>query len=301
MYPTYIQCCSMPFPWILLLEWANKHRWLPTTRLRKTLILFITKLSDTLKASSIKVYLSGIRSLHIKNGFTNPLTNCLRLEQILRGIKRVQGLEQRLCCPITVTILRRIHTLINCHSYHDSMLWAACCVGFLGFLHSGKFTTNETYDSQIHLSLSDISVDQRSNPTVILLHIKASKTDQFRAGHVLRIGISNTPICAVQAVMHYLHFRGGNPGPLFIHESGKPLTRDNLIAWLRDAMAHLGIKGNYSGHSFRIGAATTTASVGIPDHLIKTMGRWLSDAYEMYIHTSSSIIDGVAARLVTQT
>ena len=58
-------------------------------------------------------------------------------------------------------------------------------------------------------------------------------------------------------------------------------------------------QGNYSGHSFRIEAAATAASIGIPDHLIKTMGRWLSDAYQLYIQIPAKIVDGVAARLLS--
>ena len=41
----------------------------------------------------------------------------------------------------------------------------------------------------------------------------------------------------------------------------------------------------YTGHSFRIGAATSSASARIEDHLIKTMGRWASDSYLRYIRT----------------
>ena len=84
-----------------------------------------------------------------------------------------------------------------------------------------------------------------------------------------------------------------------MHKTGLPLTRETLVAWLKSALARLGIEGNYSGHSFRIGAANTAATVGIPDHLIKTMGRWLSDAYQLYIHTPSIILDGVANRLLS--
>ena len=264
-----------------------------------TLILLVTELSRSLKASTIKVYLSGVRSLHIENGFKNPLVDCPRLEQVLRGIKRVQGVAIRPRLPITASILRRVQPLLVLHTYRDSMFGAACCTGFFGFLRAAEFTTNGTYDPTIHLSLTDVSVDRRSNPTVVCLRIKASKTDQFRKGHVLRIGSTNTSLCAVQALMGYLHLRGNKPGPLFVHENGSYLTRDHLIAWMRDAISLLGLNGNYSGHSFRIGAATTAASVGIPDHLIKTMGRWLSDAYQMYIRTPPSVIDSVTGRQVS--
>ena len=49
-------------------------------------MLFGTALSHTLKASSIKVDLVGVRALHIEHGFDNPLANCLCLECILRGL-----------------------------------------------------------------------------------------------------------------------------------------------------------------------------------------------------------------------
>jgi hypothetical protein len=264
-----------------------------------TLILFVTELSRSLKASSIKVYLSGVRSLHVENGFDNPLTNCLRLEQVLRGIKRLQGTEGRPRRPITVQVLRRFQSILNQNSYRDAMFWAASCVGFFGFLRSGEFTTNGKYDPKIHLSLADVSVDQRTNPRVLLLHIKASKTDQFRVGHTVRMGATDSSVCAVRATVQYLRVRGGIPGPLFVHENGEPLSRKQLVTWIHDAVARLGLEGNYSGHSFRIGAATTAASAGVPDHLIKTMGRWLSDAYQIYIRTPVTLIDGVAARLVS--
>ena len=52
---------------------------------------------------------------------------------------------------------------------------------------------------------------------------------------------------------------------------------------MREALQPSGVDiTQYSGHSFRIGAATTAAVVGIEDSLIRTLGRWESAAYLLY-------------------
>ena len=76
-------------------------------------MMFVTHLARTLKASTIKVYLAGVRSLHIDHGFDNPLKNCLRLERVIRGVKREQGTGTRPRLPITAAILRRSNTFLT--------------------------------------------------------------------------------------------------------------------------------------------------------------------------------------------
>ena len=50
-----------------------------------------------------------------------------------------------------------------------------------------------------------------------------------------------------------------------------------------------GIDGNFSSHSFCIGAATVAARNGVPDHLIEALGRWTSNAYQLYIKTPAAL------------
>ena len=46
---------------------------------KQSLMRSATMLADSLNHSSIKVYLSAVRSLHIDNGLADPLLNCLQL------------------------------------------------------------------------------------------------------------------------------------------------------------------------------------------------------------------------------
>ena len=119
----------------------------------------------------------------------------------------------------------------------------------------------------------------------MLVKIKASKTDPFRKGCFIHIGLGRSPLCAVHPLMAYLAIRGDAPGPLFLFQTGQPLSRALLTSWLRQIMASAGVEGNFSSHSFRIGAATVAARHGIPDHLIEELGRWSSNAYQLYIRT----------------
>jgi len=55
--------------------------------------------------------------------------------------------------------------------------------------------------------------------------------------------------------------RGFDHGPLFQLQNSQPLTRQKLVDMLRTTLSMAGIDPtHYSGHSFRIGAATTAAA-----------------------------------------
>ena len=129
------------------------------------------------------------------------------------------------------------------------------------------------------------------------IFLKASKTDAFRQGHTLVIACSASQVCAVTAMRNY--FLAARPrGPLFVFQSGRLLTRSVVVNLLRDAARNAGVPHNsLKGHSFRIGAASTAAAAGLPDWLIKVLGRWSSDCYQLYIHTPRNVLMSAAPRM----
>ena len=98
------------------------------------------------------------------------------------------------------------------------------------------------------------------------------------------LNFSQQVICPVSAMLAYLVVRGNQTGPLFKLREGRPLTRQRFVMAVKDALDAAGVEaGQYSGHSFRIGAATTAAARGLEDPTVRTLDRWKSLPYLEYI------------------
>lgn len=191
----------------------------------------------------------------------------VKLEQVLRGIKSVQarrlGPDKKLGrLPVTPSLLMAIKTSWEKEACtrDRSMLWAAALLCFFGFLRSGEVCvpSDAGFDKGAHLAFGDIKVDNPRNPQSLQIRIKASKTDPFRQGVAIYVGRTNMPLCPVASLLSYMVQRGNKPGPFFVFQDGRPLTRARFVTEFRAAVAAAGIDPKpYSGHSFRIGAATT--------------------------------------------
>lgn len=232
----------------------------------------------------MRVYLSAVRALHIQGGFPDPLVGCNRIPLVIRGLRRSKSSSCNQKVPITLLVLYAIRAQLNLDIHNDMMLWAACCVAFFGFLRASEFTVPpHGFSANKHLSLKDISVDKQSVPDNVFMHLKFSKTDQFGKGTNIVLARTDTDVCPVSALMSYLHVRGSTPGPLFLLSDGTPLTKGKLNVHLQHVLKQCGWPGIFTLHSFRVGAATTAASLGFPDYLIQALGRWTSDAYKVYV------------------
>ena len=154
-----------------------------------------------------------------------------------------------------------------------------------------------TISSRDCLQVSDVSVDKLPFPRLVRLFIKFAKSDPFRTSCMIVVGRNDSLLCPVEALLRYLHLRGNNPSPLFVFKDGSPLTRVKLSSVIRNLLKVCNIEGDYTGQSFRIAAATTAARVGIPDNMMKTLGRWPSEGYRLYIRDSEDDIAKVSKKL----
>lgn len=265
---------------------------------------FVSSLAnENLCHNTIKCYLSGVRHLHVAEGFGDPHISAMaRLEQVLKGIKATQakGLRRLVRLPITPEILAKLHVVWSGEGEDGCMLWAAAALCFFAFLRSGELTvpSDSAYDEKAHLCFQDVAVDSLGNPSTLRVRIKASKTDPFRLGVDVYVGRTDSNICPVAAVLTYMTVRGPDTGPLFVFRDGRYLTRARFVAQVKQALKRAGVDHtHYSGHSFRSGAATTAARQGIGDATIKMLGRWKSSAYQLYIKTPREQLAAVSQLL----
>ncbi len=98
--------------------------------------------------------------------------------------------------------------------------------------------------------------------------------DPYATGVYIFLGKTGTTICPVAAILSVLTVRPRHlTGPLLQHSNGSTLTSYTLVTQVKQALAAAGHDPHhYSGHSFRIVAATAAAQAGIPDHQIKMLG-----------------------------
>ena len=106
------------------------------------------------------------------------MENCLRLQRVVRGIKRSQGaLSSRPRLPVSSNVLRIMYSALDLESFGDAMFWAACLLAYFRFLRSAEFTVPSlsAYNASVHLSVSDVSVRVPLDPSCLQVFIKACK------------------------------------------------------------------------------------------------------------------------------
>ena len=249
------------------------------------------------KAKTLKAYITGLRSVHVDMGYEDlsPF-HSPRIERVIAGIRRLRGeagtLERR---PITKDLLLQMLPCFDCGTREGSTLHTAFCLAFAAFLRVGEFTysAKDLADpdfSQWFLTRRSVTLHEDH----LELTLPASKTDPFRRGITLKIAASGDEACPVQALRHLFRWEAPSDGPLFKWEG--PFTRQLVTGKLREVLTLLGVKGHYSGHSFRRGAATSAREAGCSNEEIQLLGRWKSDSYRLYIVTHPAHILAASRR-----
>jgi site-specific recombinase XerD len=268
-----------------------------------TLLLYISYLFEQgLSGSSIRVYLSAVRSMHVFAGHAYP-TDLPRVKLALKGaIRETPKPIQKF--PITIKILKQILPLVQ-HRFDKYLMRSVMTLAFFGCFRLGELCLADgpTFSPSKNLCVGDIVLDEID--LCMTVHLKQSKTDVHNRGVSVFVGCSRDSSCCAYCTMKsYLKFRKTLPefqgtSPLFIVPGGGVLTKQYMISVTRLLLSISGHDPSlFSGHSFRAGAATTAGDGRFREWELKMLGRWASPAYNLYLR-NPKVTASSAQRLVS--
>ena len=283
----------------IVLEFCNRYKFSCCPVEEETLLSFIAFLfKKGLQGSSIRCYLSAVRSLHIFNKYEFP-HHSPRIEAALKG---ALTLSKPINCkePITFDILQKIVEV--CKARPDAlMLIAAMTTAFFGCLRAGEICVQNgtNFKKKVNVCLKDLKFHFDKKYFTLLL--KRSKTDTFNRGITITVGCSGHSICAYCAMNDLVNDKTNLDGnqPLFIYKESY-LTKSYFISTTKMLVASIGLDSNlYAGHSYRSGCTTSAALSGFNSWEIKLLGRWQSEVYNIYIR-KPNMVSSFARRLTVK-
>ena len=264
-----------------------------------TLCLWMADRSRSLTYSSIRVYLHGIATSYVEMGLPSPIADCPIVWRMYKAVKRLQGSQAaRKRLPITTAILDLLERHQDVSSTAGLAVRAVMWLNTCGLLRSGESAVRDRDSTVLRRShlrfMSEAKEELRGNDicraAYMVVHLARSKTDPFRAG--TEVVVADTR--AVSAMLAYLAAADDlrPDDPLFRSERGWALTVKELVAHTQRMLVAAGVADAhaYLGHSFRRGGATSLHLAGVPDSVIRIMGRWHSFAFARYIDTPLELL-----------
>jgi hypothetical protein len=199
-----------------------------------TLLLYVAFLFEQgLSGSTIRVYLSAIRSLHILSGNHYP-TDLSRVKLALKGAVRESPQPVRKL-PITITILKNMLNHVSTRFDH-TLLQAVMTLAFFGCFRLGEICIpdNVKFDCASHLCLGDVTINNEQKSLEVFL--KKSKTDSLNTGVTVHVGCSrDDKCCAFCSMVVYMKSRlslnvsHDEDTPLFLVPGGRQLTKSYMV------------------------------------------------------------------------
>ena len=221
-----------------------------------------------------------------------------RLAAMWDGMKR-DGPEatRRLRRGVRPQLLAKaMKKLLSSDESEDTMWQAALSTAFCALLRGGEVGTqsSESFDATLHLCRSDVTFFRRKGVLHVRIQMRPLKKERMRKhkGVTIVLAEGGSILDPVKALWRMLELDPVDDDeeattPLFRHTRGKrvgeAVSTDEVCDIVKQLMASVGLDPKeYGAHSLRIGGATAALAAGLDAAVIKVLGRWDSDVYEIY-------------------
>ena len=182
-------------------------------------------------------------------------------------------------------------------SASSAAMRAALTYGFASFSRGCEFALDdsrrEAFDSTQHITPADVTPVPAADSLNLRVKMRKRKDLRVLRGKHSEVFLAGggSVLDPVGEMMEWLRVRRAlglpDDGPLFCWPDGRGFVVREIRTAVKAVMQAAGRDPDrYGAHSLRIGAATAALASGVPPQLIRLMGRWSSDVYEIYCRMS---------------
>ena len=255
--------------WLDFCDWCRYHQSDAFPPPPETVVNYINDLADYAKFATIRRRISALSENFNAAGLSdkNPCRAWIVRETLI-GLSRAMGAAQKGKTPIYWDDLEQIFARMDETKLTDIRDKALLLLGFLGAFRRSEISS---------LSADDLQFLRQG----VIITIRQSKTDQAGEGQEVAIPyLSDTSMCGVTALKHWLAAAAIHEGPLFrsISKAGKVSAKGlsdksvNLI--VKRHVTEIGLDPElYGAHSLRHGFATYAALSGVEERIIMKQTR----------------------------
>ena len=238
-------------------------------------------------------YLGDVQSWHLREHGVKVAAGIKleRVRQMLKGLRREHGDGARkVRRGIKARTLREaMDRCLDPCVPHQATLRAALSVAFQGLLRGAEFTVDgRLFNPDLDMSAADIA--SLTMERAVLMMRPCKNMNHLRGKTVpLVIGAGGTMIDAVAELHNMVRLNPVVAGresmtPMFRDANGAALKSGEIRDLVKYLMRSMGEDPAHFGlHSMRIGGATALFAGGADPLVIRTMGRWSSDCYRLYV------------------
>ena len=248
------------------------------------------------KASTAACYFGQVQGWHAKEHGIRLASGMKlsRLPAMLKGLRRVLNEAPReVRRGVAPQALKKaMDILLDPNNPTHANIRAALSVALQGLLRSAEYSCDPgvKFNPLKHLTRADI---RECSVERLILMMLPCKNMRHLSGKTcpLIIGSGGAYVDAVWEVRNMLRVdpvpeSAAYATPLFRDpQSGDPLRTNKLRDMIRQLMAAADEPdpSHFGTHSLRIGGATALFAAGADETVIRTMGRWSSDCYRLYV------------------
>ena len=255
---------------------------------------FIASLVETgsVSPSSAAAYFGQVQGWHAKEYGVKLASGMKlnRLPQMLKGLRRTMGEEgRRVRRGVSPQDLKAaMDKCLDPSNVVHANIRAAVSLAFQGLLRGAEFAVDGKFSTRTDMTRADIASISAERLVVMM---RPCKNMQHLSGKTvpLIIGAGGTYVDAVAEMANLARVDPVSDAeapltPMFRQEGGAALTTRRVREWTAALVASIGLDpSQFGAHSYRIGGATALFAAGAEPTIIRTMGRWSSDCYRLYV------------------